>query len=49
VGVPRDIQKAVEWFGRAASGGNSEASARLAGLTAGQSIWGALFRRIGIQ
>ncbi len=49
VGVPRDIQKAVEWYGRAASGGNSEASARLAGLTAGQSIWGALFRRIGIQ
>jgi hypothetical protein len=37
----------VEWYSKAANGGNPEASARLAGLTAGNSFWGTLFRHFG--
>jgi TPR repeat protein len=47
LGVPKDTPKAVQWYSKAANGGNPEASARLAGLTAGNSIWGTLFRHFG--
>jgi TPR repeat protein len=48
LGVPKDTQKAIEWYSKAANGGNPEASARLAGLTSENSFWQVLFRHIGL-
>jgi TPR repeat protein/transglutaminase-like putative cysteine protease len=43
-GVPKDTKQAIEWYSKAADAGNQEASARLAGLTGGNSFWGVLFK-----
>jgi TPR repeat protein len=48
-GVPKDKQEAIKWYGKASDGGNQEASARLAALTAANSFWGILLRRIGLS
>jgi TPR repeat protein len=47
-GVPKDKEEAIKWYGKASDGGNQEASARLAGLTAADSFWGIVFRRLGL-
>ena len=47
-GVPKDTQEAIKWYGRASDRGNAQAQAHLAGLTAGNSFWGILFRHIGL-
>jgi TPR repeat protein len=48
-GVPKDRQEAIKWYGKASNGGNQEAGARLAGLTAAGSFWGILFRHLGLS
>lgn len=48
-GAPRDRQEAIKWYRKAADGGNQEASARLHGLTAADSVWGILLRRLGLS
>ena len=48
-GVPKDTQEAIKWYGKASNGGNQQASARLAQLTAANSFWGILLHRFGLS
>ena len=48
-GVPKDTQEAIKWYAKASDQGNDQANARLAGLTAGNSLWGRLWRHIGLS
>lgn len=48
-GVPKDTQEAIKWYSKASDQGNEQANARLAGLTAGNSLWSILFRHIGLS
>jgi TPR repeat protein/transglutaminase-like putative cysteine protease len=48
-GVPKDREEAIKWYRKASNGGNQEAGARLAGLTAAGSFWGILFRHLGLS
>lgn len=48
-GVPKDRQEAIKWYGKASNGGNQQASARLAQLTAANSFWGILLHHLGLS
>jgi len=46
LGVAKDRQQAIEWYSKAADGGNPLARARMEGLTGGKSFWGVLSSHI---
>jgi TPR repeat protein/transglutaminase-like putative cysteine protease len=48
-GVPKDTVEAIKWYNKASSRGHAQAHAHLVGLTNGISLWGALFRHVGLS